>query len=80
MDPALNPFPSLELLRAWMRFGIGLLESLETDVGIDFRRFQVSMTQEFLDTPKIGTIVQKVCGKTVPQLVGTELGVKPGTS
>ena len=32
---------------------------------------QVGMTEQYLDRGQIGPVLQQVCGKTVPQCVGT---------
>jgi hypothetical protein len=37
------------------------------DVGIDFRRADVGVAEQFLDDPQIGAVLQQMRGETVAQ-------------
>ena len=35
------------------------------DVGIDLSSRDIGMTEHYLDTPKVGSVFEEVCGETV---------------
>jgi hypothetical protein len=46
-------------------------------MGIDHCGFQIHVTQQFLDSPNVGTVVQQVGGENVPQRVNRYPFVDP---
>ena len=57
---------------------VGALQSLGRDVGIDLRRDQVGVAQQFLHAAQIRPGVQQVCGETVAQFVRRHVRVQSG--
>src|SRR5262249_39258797 len=68
-------FPPVPL-RPRMVFIVPPLGALRGDMGIDLRRYQVGVAEQFLHAPQIGPGVKEVRGKTVTQLVGSEMRVQ----
>ena len=60
-----------------MRTFIDFAESLRTDVRINLSGDQAFVPQKFLDTSDIGTTIEQVRRKTVPQRVRTRALVEP---
>ena len=54
-----------------MCFMISIEDPLLCDVGVDLRAREIPVALEFLDTPKVGSAIQQVGRKTVPQGVRT---------
>ena len=53
--------------RSGMGIVVGLLHSLGGEMRIDLGRGEALVTQQLLDAPEIGTVVQKVRGETVSE-------------
>ena len=52
-----------------MSFLVNLLQSFGRDVGVDLRRRQIGVAEEFLDAAEVGAGIEHVRGEAVSQLV-----------
>ena len=48
---------------------VGKLQTLDRDMGVDLRCRQTGMAEHLLDSPKVGTALEQMSGRTVPQTV-----------
>ena len=79
--PKPNPFlplPFSQGLSAGMRGVVSPFQTLGCDVGINLRRGEMRVAQQFLDAPQIGAGVQQMRGVAVPELVRSEMRIQPG--
>ena len=53
--------------------GVDLAKPFVADVGVNRRGVQAGVSQQFLDNPEIGTVVEHVRGAGVPQRLNTLL-------
>src|SRR5881397_863845 len=64
------------LLSPRMGFVVYLFKPIGRNMGIDLRRYQVSVPEEFLHATKVGARIQHVSGVAVAQFVGREPGIE----
>ena len=50
-----------------MRLPVGALQPLGRDVRVDLRAGQAGVAEHLLNRPKIGTALEQMSGRTVPQ-------------
>ena len=57
-----------------MRLTIGVAQPLDRHVGVDLSRGERRVAEELLDDPQVGTALEQVRRRTVPQAVWAEVG------
>ena len=62
-----------------MRGVVGLFEALDRNMGVNLRRDQMRMAEQFLDAAQIRAAIQQVRGVTVAQFVRRQFGVQSRT-
>ena len=55
-----------------MRIVVGLLHALHGDMGVNLCRRQVRVTEQRLDVPQIGAVIEKMRRKAMAKLVGAD--------
>src|ERR1700733_9462883 len=50
-----------------VEFSVNVAQTRGSDMGINFRRADVGVAEQFLDHPQIGAVLQQMCGETVAQ-------------
>ena len=60
-------------LSAWMGLVIGAAQPLDRYMGVDLRRREAAMTEQFLDCAQIGTAFEQMCRGRVPKTVRPEV-------
>jgi hypothetical protein len=61
-----------------VRFLIDFAQTFYSDVGIDLGGTQIFVSQQFLNTAQVGSGIQQMGGKRVPQLMGCEIRRQSG--
>jgi len=59
-------------LGARMRVGVVFLQTLDGHVRVNLRRGKTGVSEQSLDAAKIGAVIEKMRGETVPQFVWAE--------
>ena len=57
---------------------VSFFQPLDGDVGIDLRRHEMGVAEEFLDAAEVGAAIEKMRGVTVAEFVGREFRIESG--
>ena len=62
-----------------MAAGVNLLKLFDADFGVNRRRVEFFVSEQLLDEPDVGPVLQHVRGAGVPQHVAAAFAFQPGT-
>ena len=62
-----------------MRLVVDFQHAIRTDMRIFLRRRKLLVTEQFLNGPQVGTVIQQVRGKRMPHCVRTGTGWESGS-